>query len=49
MSYNDHVDPFENYIPRSFLLPRCLKGAVCQRGYSLEQSNRINQTVPLSL
>lgn len=30
-----------------FFLPRCPKGAVCQRGYSSEQVHWVNQTVPL--
>lgn len=35
--------------PRGFLFSTGVpKGAVCQQGYSLEQSSWVNQTVPLS-
>ena len=37
----------ENLV-RSFLLPRCPKGAACPRGISPELLNRINQAAPLS-
>lgn len=45
--YNIGVDPSIG-IARGFLLPRCPKGAVCQCGYSSEQVDWVNQTVPLA-
>jgi len=49
MSYNNHVDPFVKFVRGVFYCRIALKGAVCRYGYSSEQTDWINQTVPLSL